>query len=186
VSSRIERLIQNYERFCSLPWEQSLSGAERVWFAVYDKADERRLRARITEFELASKRAGHNWCLIDLTNTFGRWLAEQDYHESFFENPEDLEPLLPDFEARVVELISKELTASDSDENRIIAVMGIAGLFGFLKVSGVIPKIASRIRGRLLVFFPGEYDDGNYRLLDARDGWNYRAIPITANNGTEA
>jgi hypothetical protein len=35
------------------------------------------------------------------------------------------------------------------------------------------------IRGRLVIFFPGEYDSNNYRLLDARDGWNYLAVPIT-------
>ena len=36
------------------------------------------------------------------------------------------------------------------------------------------------IGGRLLVFFPGEREGSNYRLLDARDGWNYLATPITA------
>ena len=37
--------------------------------------------------------------------------------------------------------------------------------------------------GRLLVFFPGEVEGNNYRLLDARDGWNYLATPITADKG---
>ena len=31
----------------------------------------------------------------------------------------------------------------------------------------------------LVVFFPGQKDDNNYRLLDARDGWNYMAVGIT-------
>jgi len=43
--------------------------------------------------------------------------------------------------------------------------------------------VESSIRGRLLVFFPGEYENNNYRLLDARDGWNYLAVPITAREG---
>jgi len=34
-----------------------------------------------------------------------------------------------------------------------------------------------------LVFFPGERDGSNYRLLDARDGWNYLATPIAAQEG---
>jgi len=38
---------------------------------------------------------------------------------------------------------------------------------------------SSWIAGRLLVFFPGEHEGNSYRLLDARDGWNYLAIPIT-------
>ena len=41
----------------------------------------------------------------------------------------------------------------------------------------------THIRGRLLVFFPGVYEQNNYRLLDARDGWNYHAVPITASDG---
>jgi hypothetical protein len=43
--------------------------------------------------------------------------------------------------------------------------------------------VVKDIRGRLVVFFPGEYEDNNYRLLDARDGWNYLAVPITLHNG---
>jgi hypothetical protein len=42
-----------------------------------------------------------------------------------------------------------------------------------------LQKIESHIRGRLVVFFPGVYDQNAYRLLDARDGWNYLATPIT-------
>jgi hypothetical protein len=34
--------------------------------------------------------------------------------------------------------------------------------------------------GRLLVFFPGSRDGNVYKLLDAREGWNYLATPITA------
>ena len=48
---QIERLIQNYDRFVSLPWDRNLSGPQKVWFAVYNKAEERRLRFRLSEFE---------------------------------------------------------------------------------------------------------------------------------------
>ena len=34
-------------------------------------------------------------------------------------------------------------------------------------------------RNRLVVFFPGSKDGTNYRLLNARDGWNYLAQAIT-------
>jgi hypothetical protein len=47
----------------------------------------------------------------------------------------------------------------------------------------VLKKVVNDIRGRLLVFFPGEYEDNIYRLLDARDGWSYLAVPITLHNG---
>jgi hypothetical protein len=36
------------------------------------------------------------------------------------------------------------------------------------------------VPGRLLVFFPGRYEGNSYRLLDARDGWSYRATQIPA------
>ena len=41
--SRIDDLCRNYARFVCLPWPEHLAGAQRVWFAVYDRMDERRL-----------------------------------------------------------------------------------------------------------------------------------------------
>ena len=34
--SRIEHLLKAYEDFVAQPWPAHLSGAERVWFAIYD------------------------------------------------------------------------------------------------------------------------------------------------------
>ena len=186
MSNKVELLAQRYEQFCSLPWERSLAGPQKIWLAVYDKNDERRLRARVSEFEVITKKAGHGWTLVDLTDAFGRWMATQEYRDSYFEFPEDLDLLLPEFELSVVNQIKAELEHHETDEDTVVAVQGIASLFGFTKVSSVINKVASVVRGRLLVFFPGEHDDNNYRLLDARDGWNYMAIPITAHDGAEA
>jgi hypothetical protein len=42
-----------------------------------------------------------------------------------------------------------------------------------------VDAVAKDVRGRLLVFFPGEIDNNVYRFLDAREGWNYLATPIT-------
>ena len=55
--SKIDLLLHNYERHVALPWYDALSGLQKVWFAVYDKTDERRLRARIDAFDLATKKA---------------------------------------------------------------------------------------------------------------------------------
>jgi hypothetical protein len=60
-----------------------------------------------------------------------------------------------------------------------VAVFGVGTLFGFTRVSKVLRLLEGDIRGRLVVFFPGHYEQNNYRLLDARDGWNYLAVPIT-------
>jgi hypothetical protein len=48
-----------------------------------------------------------------------------------------------------------------------------------VKVSSLVDRVGDAIAGRLLVYFPGQYDHNTYRLLDARDGWNYLAVPIT-------
>ena len=61
-----------------------------------------------------------------------------------------------------------------------MAIQGAGALYGFLKVREVVDDMAPLVAGRLLVFFPGTYENNNYRLLDAYDGWNYLAVPITA------
>ncbi len=183
--SRVDRLLRAYERFVALPWEPNLAGAQRVWFAVYDKAEERRVRARLTEFELATKRAGHDWTHLDLTNAAARWMAAQEYREAYFEDPSDLDLILPEFETTVVGQVRAVLADAQVTDQTVVAVSGIGCLFGFTKVSAVIQTAAPHIRGRLLVFFPGEHENNNYRLLDARDGWNYMAVPIMAQQHTE-
>ena len=62
----------------------------------------------------------------------------------------------------------------------VVALLGVGSLFSFLKVKEVVDKLAPKVGGRLLVFFPGTYENNNYRLLNGYDGWNYLAVPITA------
>jgi hypothetical protein len=176
--SKLDDLLRNYEAFIALPWQQGLAGAQRVVFVVYDKTDERRLQARVDEFELATTKAGHGWRRVDLTNAFAEWMATQEYRESYFEYPEDLATVLPDFEAYLQQRIRDAV--ADCGKNDVVALSGIASLFGFTRVSSVVQGVADAVPGRLLVLFPGEYEDSRYRLLDARDGWSYLAMPITA------
>jgi hypothetical protein len=178
--NRIEQLLKNYKSFVSLPWKKDAAGAERVWFAVYDKTDERRLRARIGEFELATKESRHGWYQCDMTDMFAQWLAADEYKDSYFQNPDDMANISDFSKAishRVVDI------AADANENDVVALYGVASLFGFTRVSELVSTIQASVKGRLLVFFPGEYENNVYRLLDARDGWNYLATPITAHEG---
>ncbi len=175
--NRIERLIHDFDSFVALPWPRNLAGPQRVWFAVYDENDERKVRARIDEFAIATKRAGHRWQYLDLTDAFPEWLASQDYRDEYFTNPADLKAAVRSLRAEVTARLRATLEAAD--EQTVVAVGGIAALFGFLKVSELIHDVESSIKGRLLVFFPGEHEGNNFRLLDARDGWNYLAVPIT-------
>ena len=181
--SRTDQLLERYAHFVGLPWNASLAGAQRVWFVVYDKNDERRIRARIDEYAIATKEAGHNWLHCDLTNAFADWMASHDYRDAYFEDPEDLELTLPDFEEHVVAGVKSLLDTGGADSDTVVALSGIASLFGFMRVSALVKTLEPAIRGRLVVFFPGEHENNNYRLLDARDGWNYMAVPITAHEG---
>lgn len=182
--SRVDELLKNYSRYVSLPWDNSLPGAQRVWFAVYDPADERRLRLRMPDFEIATKDAGHGWMRCDLSDAFASWMSSHTYREEYFQSSEDLGTPHPGFEKFVAELVHDKL--EKGDENAVVAVSGVSALFGFMKISRLVSMVEDSIRGRLLVFFPGSYENNHYRFLDARDGWNYHAVPITAAGGLES
>lgn len=182
--SKLELLVRRYEKFCALPWERSLAGPQRVWFVVYDPVDERRLRTRLPEFGEATTNSGHKWSHVDITDDFGCWVAAQEYRDSYFECPEDIDTVLPQFEQ---ELINKVRAALEGgDESTIVAVSGIGSLFGIISVASLVQGVAPSIRGRMAIFFPGSFENNNYRLLDAKDGWNYLAVVITSHEGGDA
>jgi hypothetical protein len=76
---RIEELANRYRGHISAPWQRNLAGDQKAIFVVYPKTDERKLRARLELFEMATTSAGHRWCLLDLTDAFARWMADTDY-----------------------------------------------------------------------------------------------------------
>jgi hypothetical protein len=49
--SAVDRLLSNYSRQVRLPWPTNVSGKQRVWLAVYPPGEERRVRARLPQFE---------------------------------------------------------------------------------------------------------------------------------------
>jgi len=185
--SRIDLLRKNYQRICGLPWDRNVAGPQRVWLAVYDKDDERKLRLRLGLFREATEQVGHRWHDIDCTDAFANWLANapySNYAESYFESPSRLGSApLAAFKKSVAGDLSKALQSAEAAEDTVVALYGVASLFGFLRISELLPLVEGHIRGRLLVFFPGVYEQDNYRLLDARDGWNYHAVPIVASEG---
>lgn len=177
---RVEDLSEQFSRHISTPWQRTISGAQRVIVVVYDNELERTMRARRAAFEHATQQAGYKWRELDITDSFAKWMAADDYREEYFASPEDLQlKLAEEFPAYVANLIRGDLVSSDSDEQTVVAVFGSASLFGFSRVSEVVQLIEHEIKGRLVIFFPGEFDRNNYRLLGARDGWNYLAVPIT-------
>lgn len=178
--SKIKRLTQSYSKYISVPWRDDAAAAQRVIFCVYNETEELRLRAKVDEFEIATRAAGHDWALFDLTDTFPNWLASQRYAKSYFEKPNLLLTLLPKYLTYIETEFAAFLQTKGANESFVVALKGVGSLFGFLKVKEVVDKLAPMAKGRLLVFFPGSYEDNNYRLLDGYDGWNYLAVPITA------
>jgi Domain of unknown function (DUF1788) len=142
----IESLAQEYERIARMPWDPSLAGPQKVWFAIYDPMQERRLRFRLSDFE----------------------------------SPDEMELALQDFAVAVIARVEAWLQAPTVDASTVVGIVGLGSLFGLIHASTVLNAITSAVQGRLLVFFPGRYEGSQYRLLDARPGWNYLAIPITA------
>jgi hypothetical protein len=185
MSSKVTKLAATYRKHLTVPWQSGLAAIQRVIFAVYDKADELRLRANVGEFELATQQAGKQWLLLDVTNAFPDWMASLEYSDAYFESPEDLAGYqtgeLSEFVADLTAKLKARI-AAEADPDTVVALLGVGTLFGLARVSSVVEGIKESVQGRLLVFFPGEHHPENhtYRLLDARDGWNYLAVPLLA------
>lgn len=176
---KIEDLASNYERHIKVPWSSSVSGAQRVMLLIYEKELERSLRAKIKDFEIRTRQAGFEWIEYDCTKVFSIWLANDEYNEAYFESPEDLAMKIEgEFKSTVAEPLRKCLRSAN--DKTVVALTGVASLYGFAHISEIVRAVEPDIQGRLIVFFPGTKEGSNYRLLDARDGWNYLANSITA------
>jgi len=178
--SRISRLIQSYRNYIAIPWRDDAAAAQRVIFCVYNEQDERGLRLKLDEFALVTAEAGHKWEIFDLTDNFASWLASQRYAKSYFQQPSLLPTLLPRYLDRISDDFKAFLQECGAGSDAVIALSGVGSLFGLVKVREVVDRLAPLVSGRLLVFFPGSFENNNYRLLDGYDGWNYLAVPITA------
>jgi len=174
----VTRLIANYRRFVALPWPANLAGKQRVWLAVYPPAEERRVRAHLQEFENATRESHHGWKLVDLTHAMPQWLASLEERDAYFAEPEH-QSNHEDLEEQVITAISDACTSVGVEADSVVCVLGVGTLFDFVRISRVLAGVEDSIRGRLLVLFPGAHQHNTYRFMDARDGFNYLATPIT-------
>lgn len=168
-------LLRRYEAQLSLPENPYLAPSERVWLAVYDPAEERRMRVGLANFALSTEKAGKLWQPFDLTPLFARWLAASPYRESYFRNPEDFPAA--QFEEWLVAELREAVT--QVPPHGVLAVTGAGSLFGLLSVSRLIEGAVPPLRGHLLLFFPGTVSGHDFRLLGVGGGWNYRAVGLT-------
>jgi hypothetical protein len=181
MASKIDSLLYNYDKIINEPWSITLSGQEKVWFLVYDPSEQRKMDLRIGDFERYTKRAGKNWMEINLKSCFPQWMSAHNYRQKYFEKPKFIaDQIESDFKKYVISYFQEKLNDASADENTVVAVTYVSSLFGFLLLSDILKLISPDIKGRLLVFFPGEFANNHYRLMDARDGWNYLARPIFA------
>ena len=153
--SKVKRLIQSYIRFISTPWRNDAAASQRVIFCVYNENDELRIRAKIDEFEIATKQAGHDWALFDLTDTFGMWVAKQRYAKSYFEKPELLGNRLTTYHPYLLELFKAFLSESHVSDNTVVALKGVH--FSAYQNKDLVESLLRRA-GRLLVF-PREHQN---------------------------
>lgn len=177
--SAIDRLLANYSRQVRLPWATNTSGKQRVWFAVYPPAEERRVRARLPQFEALTLEAKHGWVTVDLTRLLPEWISAHEYREGIFAEPEYFSAN-SELEDLAVERVRQACSREDVDADTVVTVEGLASLFDFMRVSSLVDSVEDSVRGRLLILFPGEYAGNVYRFMDARDGFNYMAVPITS------
>src|SRR5690606_20595906 len=157
---------RNFEDHASIPWPANLAGPQQVWFAVYDKTHERRVRARFGEFALAGGRAGHHSEQVDLTDAFPQWLAAPHSPDACFDTPVRLRSATAPFLDHVANRVRSALAGADA--STVVALVGVGALFPFVKTSELVKAVQDDIQGRLLVFFPGSHENNVYRLLDAR------------------
>ncbi|RIV27355.1 DUF1788 domain-containing protein [Fibrisoma montanum] len=179
MATKIDALLATFENALCEPWPTLLSGSERIWFLVFDPAELRRVELRMGDFEAAARRANRRWIPVSLKPFFPEWMTAHEYREGYFESPEDLiDQLEADFKPYVVQRLTEAIQQAQPDNHTLIVLQDVSALFGLIPLSDVLRSVTTGIQGRMLVFFPGEYQHNQYRLLDARDGWNYLARPI--------
>jgi hypothetical protein len=174
--STVEDLQIAFRDRLRVPWRPDEAAAGRVWMLWYDKGQDRRVRGRLGEFRELAEREDKGWRDFDLAPQFGQWVAQQKWFERAAKRPSTLSMVLPQFEDELVRRVRGAL--KECGPNDLFALTGVASLFGITRASTLIVRVADAIQGRLLVTFPGTHQGGIYRLLDARDGWNYLAVPI--------
>jgi len=180
MASKIDQLLSAFELVVNEPWSTSLSGQERVWFLVYDPAEQRKVDLRFGDFETDTIKAGKKWHSISLKNCFTSWMAKNEYREQYFNNPKFIvDQLEAEFRDYAIEFLKQALRILNTENDSLIAIRDVSSLFGFVRLSEILKSCDKEFKGRLLIFFPGEFEKNQYRLLDARDGWDYLARPIT-------
>lgn len=176
--SKIEQLSQIFAEHVAVGWPEASSGAQRLVSVIYDPAEERILRAKLTLFQIAAERAGYSWRTVDIANFFGEWMKMLPYRDEYYSDVDALYDIAEDrFAAFVAERLIQAL-GQNHHARELLAVVGVGALFGLTSISDVLMRVDRHVRGRLIVFFPGRFRNDRFRLFDARESWNYHSVAI--------
>lgn len=177
--SKIDQLAVVFREHVGVGWPSGSSGAQRVIMIVYDPNDERALRKKLDLFAHAVQSHQYAWHCIDLTTAFAGWLSSHRYRDGYFDEPDMLSAGANErFTQHAASIVLRALRRPEHTDREIVGLVGAGSIFGVASLSDVFARVEHAIKGRLAVFFPGRSRDGRYRLLDARDGWDYHAVSI--------
>lgn len=180
MQTKVDQLLKAFSKVLEEPWSNALSGDERIWFLVYDPAEQRKVDLRMADFETEALKAGKKWKSISLKKCFPTWMTNHLYRDGYFKKPDLIsDQIETEFRSFAIQYLKGELKKVEPDLETIVVLTDVSSLFGFVKLSEIINNCEKDFKGRLLIFFPGEFEKNQYRLLAARGGWNYLARPIT-------
>lgn len=179
MTSKIEQLATVFRDHVAVGWPASSSGAQRVIMIVYDPNEECNLRKKLPLFAQAAQAHQYAWHTVDVTTAFADWLGAHRYREEYFAEPDMLLAGANErFTKYAADVILRDLNRPQHTAREIVGLIGAASVFGVASLSDILSRVEHAVKGRLAVFFPGRSRDGRYRLLDARDGWDYHAVSI--------
>ena len=155
MATRIDLLVEAYEKVVKEPWSSALSGQERIWFLVYDPAEQRKIDLRLGDFETSAIKAGKKWKAISLKQCFPLWMANHEYKEDYFNNPEYIvDQLEAEFIPFAIEFLKNELKNIEQDEDTLIAIKRCICSFRFCPLIRNTKKLRQRFQRTPAYLFP--------------------------------
>ena len=127
---RIEQLAEIYGRHVAMPWQQTVSGAQRVIMIVYDKELERTLIARKNEFQDRHRKGGSPLARDRHRGTFAEWMARRGVSRSVLRvsGRSAAETGSRIREVRSCKKFSKNSRGRSAVQDSVVAVFGVGSL----------------------------------------------------------
>ena len=111
---------------------------------------------------------------------FPQWMSNEEYRESYFEDPADLKLKL---DTAFMDYVSKHLrgvlTNEQATEQSVVAVVGGASLYGFLHISELIDKVAGKVLAHKPTLAINAKDEAELRravALEAAGGYEFEYL----------